>query len=173
MGLHFFVKNPTNFEEPLESLKKRFWKQTLLSSCLAESTLLCFPRCGKYNLNHTVSWKSCIMCYAKKVENQTTFVEGFWPEFYARGRFRKYSMSGYIRTYNYNMLAFWVLFMPIFSLRGGVITKKCKNLRLLKTHGDRVRKTSRTKKPGSWGRFWDWGRYGLKITYKAFKTPNP
>ena len=33
------------------------------------------------------------MCYAKNVKNQATFVEGFWPEFYARGGFMKYSMS--------------------------------------------------------------------------------
>ena len=37
--------------------------------------------------------KSRIICYAKNVENQAIFVEGFWPEFYARGRFMKYPMS--------------------------------------------------------------------------------
>ena len=26
-------------------------------------------------------------------ENHAIFVEGFWPNFYARGRFMKYSMS--------------------------------------------------------------------------------
>ena len=31
--------------------------------------------------------------YCKNVENHAIFVEGFWPEFYARGRFMKYSMS--------------------------------------------------------------------------------
>ena len=31
--------------------------------------------------------------YAKNVENPATFVEGFWPEFYARGRIMKSSMS--------------------------------------------------------------------------------
>ena len=30
---------------------------------------------------------------SKNVENLAIFVEGFWPEFYARGRFMKYSMS--------------------------------------------------------------------------------
>ena len=29
----------------------------------------------------------------KNVENHATLVEGFWPEFYPRGRFMKYSMS--------------------------------------------------------------------------------
>ena len=37
--------------------------------------------------------KSRIICYAKNVENPATFAEGFWPEFQARGRFMKYSMS--------------------------------------------------------------------------------
>ena len=32
-------------------------------------------------------------CWAKNVENHAIFVEGFWPNFYARGRFMKYSMS--------------------------------------------------------------------------------
>ena len=31
--------------------------------------------------------------HAKNVENHATFVEGIWPEFYARGRFMKYNMS--------------------------------------------------------------------------------
>ena len=35
-----------------------------------------------------------MICYAKNVENHAIFVEGFWPGFYARGRFMKYSMSG-------------------------------------------------------------------------------
>ena len=30
---------------------------------------------------------------AENVENHAIFVEGFWPDFYARGRFMKYSMS--------------------------------------------------------------------------------
>ena len=30
---------------------------------------------------------------AKNVENHNIFVEGFWPEFHARGRFMKYSIS--------------------------------------------------------------------------------
>ena len=29
----------------------------------------------------------------KNIENHATIVEGFWPDFYARGRFLKYSMS--------------------------------------------------------------------------------
>ena len=29
----------------------------------------------------------------KNVENHSTFVEGFWTEFYAHGRFIQYSMS--------------------------------------------------------------------------------
>ena len=29
----------------------------------------------------------------KNVENHATFVEEFWPKFYARGRFLKYFMS--------------------------------------------------------------------------------
>ena len=34
-----------------------------------------------------------MICYPKNVKNPATFVEGFWPEFQARGRFMKYSMS--------------------------------------------------------------------------------
>ena len=30
---------------------------------------------------------------AENVENHAIFVEGFWPDFYARGRFMKNSMS--------------------------------------------------------------------------------
>ena len=37
--------------------------------------------------------KSGIICCAKNVGNHAIFVEGFWVEFYARGRFMKYSMS--------------------------------------------------------------------------------
>ena len=35
-------------------------------------------------------WKSRLICYAKNAKNHDIFVEGFWPEFYARGRFMKY-----------------------------------------------------------------------------------
>ena len=38
-------------------------------------------------------------CCAKNVENHAIFVEGFWPDFYARGRFMKYSMSGWASIY--------------------------------------------------------------------------
>ena len=37
--------------------------------------------------------KSRIISYEKNVENHAFFVDGFWSEFYARGRFMKYSMS--------------------------------------------------------------------------------
>ena len=37
-----------------------------------------------------------MICYVKNVENHATFVEGFWPEFYARGRFMQYSMSDFV-----------------------------------------------------------------------------
>ena len=36
----------------------------------------------------------------KKCQNPATFVEGFWPEFPARGRFMKYSMSEQNRVWN-------------------------------------------------------------------------
>ena len=39
----------------------------------------------QYDANPTV-------CYEKNVVNHATFVEGFCPEIYARGRFMKYSM---------------------------------------------------------------------------------
>ena len=49
--------------------------------------------------NHTVCHAKCqksrMICYAKNVENPTTFAEGFGPEFQARGRFMKYSMSAF------------------------------------------------------------------------------
>ena len=32
----------------------------------------------------------------ENVENHAIFVEGFWPDFYARGRFMKYSMSAFV-----------------------------------------------------------------------------
>ena len=35
------------------------------------------------------------ICCAENVENHAIFVEGFWPDFYARGRFMKYSMSDF------------------------------------------------------------------------------
>ena len=34
-----------------------------------------------------------MICNAKNVENHANFFEEFWPEFYARGRFMKYSKS--------------------------------------------------------------------------------
>ena len=55
-------------------------------------------------IKHALKWrkwhnlsckKSRIICYAKNVKNNAIFVEGFWPEFYARGRLIKYSMSGF------------------------------------------------------------------------------
>ena len=39
-----------------------------------------------------------MICYAKNVENPATFVEGFWPELQAPGRFMKYSMCEYFWT---------------------------------------------------------------------------
>ena len=43
--------------------------------------------CAETVENHAI-------CCAENVENHAIFVEGFWPDFYARGRFMKYSMSG-------------------------------------------------------------------------------
>ena len=37
------------------------------------------------------------ICCAENVENHAIFVEGFWPDFYARGRFMKYSMSARVQ----------------------------------------------------------------------------
>ena len=34
-----------------------------------------------------------VICCAENVENHAIFVEGFWPDFYARGRFMKNFMS--------------------------------------------------------------------------------
>ena len=47
------------------------------------------------NLVFSMPWydENCTVWYAKNVENHAIFVEGFLPEFYARGRFMKYSMS--------------------------------------------------------------------------------
>ena len=77
-----------------------------------ESTLCYFPQCEKYNLNfshcgnvdfplrrksHSLSWQKCpksrMICYAKYVKTHGAFVVECWPEFYARRRFMKYSMS--------------------------------------------------------------------------------
>ena len=55
---------------------------------------LACPVMTKISLSCQNCSKSRIICYAKNVENHGIFVEGFWPEFYARGRFMKYSMSG-------------------------------------------------------------------------------
>ena len=47
--------------------------------------------------NHPIFYaenvKNHAICCAKNVENHAIFVEEFWPDFYARGRFMKYSMS--------------------------------------------------------------------------------
>ena len=51
----------------------------------------------KYRAVIDLKWfstESCKIYYAKIFENHTTFVEGFWPEFNAWGKFTKYSMSG-------------------------------------------------------------------------------
>ena len=42
--------------------------------------------CAENVENHAI-------CCAENVENHAIFVEVFWPDFYARGRFMKYSMS--------------------------------------------------------------------------------
>ena len=42
--------------------------------------------CAKNVENHAI-------CCAENVENHAIFVEGFRSDFYARGRFMKYSMS--------------------------------------------------------------------------------
>ena len=42
--------------------------------------------CAENVENHAI-------CCAENVENHAIFVEGFWPDLYARGRFMKYSMS--------------------------------------------------------------------------------
>ena len=42
--------------------------------------------CAENVENHAI-------CCAENVENHAIFVEGFWPDFYARGRFMKNSMS--------------------------------------------------------------------------------
>ena len=51
--------------------------------------------------NHPILYaenvKNHSICCAKNVENHAIFVEEFWPDFYARGRFMKYSMSGFIQ----------------------------------------------------------------------------
>ena len=51
----------------------------------------------KWQKSQSLSCQNCskshIICHAKNVENHAIFVEGFWPEFYARGRFMRYSMS--------------------------------------------------------------------------------
>ena len=68
---------------------------------------------GEYRAVIALNWlatKSCIQMtkiadlimsklFAKNTTNHATFVKGFWPEFYASGRFMKYSMSGGI-TFN-------------------------------------------------------------------------
>ena len=47
--------------------------------------------------NHAISCtdnvENHVICCAENVENHAIFVEGFLPDFYARGRFMKYSMS--------------------------------------------------------------------------------
>ena len=64
-------------------------------SCIQLIWMLCDEIWQK---SHILSCQKCqksgITCYAKNVENPATFVEGFWTEFQARGRFMKYSMSG-------------------------------------------------------------------------------
>ena len=51
--------------------------------------------------NHTVCHaKNVKNLLCKDVKNHATFVEGFWPEFYARVRFMKYSMSALCPYWN-------------------------------------------------------------------------
>ena len=52
-----------------------------------------------YQKLHNLSCQKCgksfaiVNLYAKNVVNQAIFVDGLWPQFYACGRFMKYSMS--------------------------------------------------------------------------------
>ena len=61
--------------------------------------LIYMPWDERWQKSHSLSCQKCqksrIICYAKNVENPATFVEGFGPEFQARGSFIKYSMSVY------------------------------------------------------------------------------
>ena len=53
--------------------------------------------CAENVENHAI-------CCVENVENHDIFVEGFWPNFFARGRFMKYSMPGGRGTCNDNAL---------------------------------------------------------------------
>ena len=56
---------------------------TIFCAKNVENQAIC---CAKNVENHAI-------CCAKNVENHAIFVEGFRPDFYARGRLMKYSMS--------------------------------------------------------------------------------
>ena len=65
--------------------------------CKVNSVDLVYPEMTKSDsLSCQKRRKSSIINVAKNAENHATFVEGFWPKFYARGRFMKHSMSGEI-----------------------------------------------------------------------------
>ena len=42
-----------------------------------------------------------MISFAKNVENHATLMEGFWPKFYACGRFMKYSTSTFQKLFKY------------------------------------------------------------------------
>ena len=51
----------------------------------------------------------------KNVKNPATFVEGFWPEFQARGRFIKYSMSGFFKIFFLYLLSYHLVNNAFFQ----------------------------------------------------------
>ena len=104
----FITKNDLKFSTKLEVKSFMFhnvqgeyravialrWFST--ESCIQ---LICIPWDERWQKSHSLSCQKCqksrMICYPKNVENPATFVEGFWPEFQARGRFMKYSMSDF------------------------------------------------------------------------------
>ena len=73
---------------------ENMWAIIHLFQVFISEWTLSFRRRKSLSLSSQKCWYSRIIWFAKNVKNHATFVEGFWLEFYARGRFIKYSMSG-------------------------------------------------------------------------------
>ena len=82
---YYFWKNHATFVEEtlIISTMLEAFKCFATESCIQLIWIFCDEICQK---SHRLSCRKCqksrIICYAKNVENPTTFVEGFWPEFY-------------------------------------------------------------------------------------------
>ena len=99
---HSFFLIGQNFEQNFWKWKVALHNHSKQSrfSCYKETedgrgkTALINLRCTEKSRNFSAkNVANHAICCAENVANHAIFVEGFWPDFYARGRFMKYSMS--------------------------------------------------------------------------------